>query len=113
MEGVNILTQTEIMVYPEWHTIAVIVALIATMSGFGLAFGSRDGWPLMVGLYFTTCGFVALLVFGLGSYKEPAGRYRYQATISDEVSLNDIYERYEIVDKDGELWTLEDKEVED
>ena len=40
------------------------------------------------------------------------GRYRYEVTIDDSVSFLDICEKYEIVEQNGRIWTLEDKETE-
>lgn len=37
----------------------------------------------------------------------------YKATISPDVTLDEIYSQYEIVEIDGRLYTLRDKEVEE
>lgn len=43
---------------------------------------------------------------------EPTGRYRYEATISPDVSAVDLLERYDVTDRRGDIWIIEDKEIE-
>lgn len=38
---------------------------------------------------------------------------RYKITISDEVSMNDFLERYEILDQEGKIYTVREVGVED
>lgn len=39
------------------------------------------------------------------------GRYRYEVTIDDTVSFNELQEKYDVIEQNGKIWTLEDKEV--
>lgn len=32
-----------------------------------------------------------------------------QCTIDDEVSINEVYDKYDVIDKQGEIWTLKEK----
>lgn len=32
-----------------------------------------------------------------------------QCTIEDNVSINEIYDKYDVIDKQGEIWTLKEK----
>lgn len=36
-----------------------------------------------------------------------------QCTIDDDVSINEVYDNYDIVDKQGEIWTLKEKTSEE
>ena len=40
---------------------------------------------------------------------QPTGRYTYEATISDEANFNEIMNRFDIIDKHGEIYSLQDK----
>lgn len=42
----------------------------------------------------------------------PTDRYRYEVTVGPYVRFTDIYERYDVVERRGEIWVLEDKERE-
>lgn len=32
-----------------------------------------------------------------------------QCTIDDDVSINEVYDKYDVIDKQGEIWTLKEK----
>lgn len=36
-----------------------------------------------------------------------------QCTIEDNVSINDVYDNYDVIDKQGEIWTLKEKTSEE
>ena len=58
-------------------------------------------------------GLVIILgIVGLHTEKE-TGRYRYEATISEDVSMTEFYEQYEVIEQRGEIWVIEDREIED
>lgn len=42
----------------------------------------------------------------------PVKFIKYKVTISDEVSMTEFYEKYEIIDVDGAIYTIRDKENE-
>lgn len=47
----------------------------------------------------------------VGSCKQkPTGRYQYECLIDDETPCAEIYDKYDIVDRRGKIWILEDKE---
>ena len=50
------------------------------------------------------------MAVGANDIEEPTGRYRYEATIDDSVSITEVYDRYKVVERRGDIWILEDKE---
>lgn len=36
-----------------------------------------------------------------------------QCTIDDDVSINEVYDSYDVIDKQGEIWTLKEKTSEE
>lgn len=114
MAGVDILTKTEIFTMPTWWTIAMIVTVVVAGIAIPIAITeSLDDCVSVICAFVSIVCLIVLVCLVFGGHRVSTGRYRYQAVISDEVTLNDIYERYEIVKQDGRLWTLEDKEVEE
>lgn len=114
MAGVDILTKTEIFIMPTWWKIAMIVTVV--VGGIAIPIAITESLDYCVSVICSILSVACVAMFALlifGEHRVSTGRYRYQAVISDEVSLNDIYERYEIVKQDGRLWTLEDKKVEE
>lgn len=42
--------------------------------------------------------------------KKPTGRYKYECLIDDKTPYAEICDKYDVVDRRGEIWILEDKE---
>lgn len=52
------------------------------------------------------CGFST----GSANSKPVAYKTQYKVTISDEVKMNEFYERYEVIDQEGKIYTVEERE---
>lgn len=54
---------------------------------------------------------VCLITIWLGRRTEfvPTGTYRYSAIVDESVTAEEIMNHYNIIDKDGDVWVLEDK----
>lgn len=52
---------------------------------------------------------IGLLTKELGS-KPIAYETRYKVTISDKVKMNEFYERYKIINQEGKIYTVEERE---
>ena len=114
MDGIEILAQTEIMetVYAIkcWGIfsftlliVGFIVFLIAIMLGNEF-FMTSGGIQLILGMIASV---VCLLLSDI--ITEPTGRYEYQVTIGENVSITEFYEKYEVIDQNGKIWTIRDK----
>ena len=56
---------------------------------------------------------VLSIVVGAGvdaATAQPTGEYEYKITISDEVSMNDFLEKYEIIDQEGKIFTVKERD---
>ena len=115
LEGIEILAQTEIMKNPDWTSLFFTAMLIFILLGFLMAIigGIIDMWKLIacgVGLAIGT--FVTSFIISPSISPEPTGRYEYQVTIDDTVSFTELYEKYKVIDQNGKIWTIRDKENE-
>ena len=103
LEGITVLNQTEIMDDVQWLVIIITIAsaIVALIVGC---------WLNSLGAAMAT--WVSSFVLGILIFQpiEPSGRYRYECTIDESVSMTEVYERYEIVEHRGDIWVLEDKE---
>lgn len=115
IEGMEILNKTEIteIIFPDWICpILFIGFIVAVILGLFLSFYFNSPQILIgVGfLYFLFCGLVAGV--GYSSKKEDfTGRYRYEVTLSDDVSIKAIYEQYNVIEVRGDIFILEDKVI--
>ena len=110
LEGIEILAQSEIMQAP--NRMGLVLAIIFC----GLIIGIL-GWACDIDILFVpgtilaALGMTAALIIMSTNPKESTGRYEYQVTISDDVSFTEFYEHYEVVDQNGKIWTIRDKNI--
>lgn len=116
MNGVEILASAEVVT--EW-TVNWSVFWIM----FGIVFGifliagilavSVDGheWPTL--LYLSLAGIFLGFVIGMGvggvCGTPTTYETQYKVTISDEVSMTEFYEHYEMIEQDGKIFTVKEK----
>lgn len=102
MTGIEILAE-----YTEGGMPVGAVVTLSLLSVFGLfvsvllIIDDSPGKAIMFGL---ATGF-AIFAIGLGVSAEPE-HTRYKVTISDDVKLVEFLEQYEILDTEGEIYTI-------
>lgn len=110
LEGITVLNQEMIMCTPGWANVAMIVCLIGMFVFLVVCLISNNAC-ITISFGIATIACLLFLMFGPAVISDvPTGRYRYEVTIDESVSFNDIYERYEIVEQRGDIWVLEEKE---
>ena len=113
MEGIEILNKTPVMVRPDWLAEGVIVSFVLFIVFLALTGVCLSNDLTMLGLFCAILTFICwifLLVSDEIKVESTDGRYRYEVTIDKSVSLQDIYERYDVIEQDGKKWVVEDKE---
>lgn len=115
MQGVEILTSEQVVT--EWAE---------NWTGFWIAFSVVVGIFLIVGirefivyrdwvelLFGGILGVILALMIGmlpLGLGDTPtAHETQYKVTISEEVSMTEFYEHYEVIEQDGKIFTVREK----
>lgn len=115
MPGVEILNTEVIVAETGGFNITVFAVTIIFCALVGFVIGlilDNDGSLIFIGLVF---GILIGLVFGalLGAvFQKPIIKNEeviYKAIISDEVSLNEFYEKYEILGKEGKIYTITER----
>jgi hypothetical protein len=117
MTGVEILAMEEVAVGTAFNWLAFWIAVgLSAEVGFLIGFlGSSHSWGFDWD-FFTPIWILFLIVgllFGalagcLGATKETETHYK--ALISDEVSMNEFLEQYEIIDQEGKIYTIKERE---
>lgn len=116
MSGVEILTSQEVAVEfgfnePAFWIVAGIIFVVSILIG---AIGSIHDGDIDCFLLCSIGGVFIASIFGtiVGAIFEEPAEYQtqYQVTVSDEVSMNEFYERYEVIDIDGKIYTVAEKE---
>ena len=116
IEGVEILSQTNVYEYTEsgW--------LLFLFLGIGFVVGLILAIRMWIDLGFNGAGICCIiactglgLVIGfivVGISKEPTDivdYVEYKVTISDEVNFNEFADKYEILDQEGKIYTVKEK----
>ena len=110
MNGVEILAMEEVVVAYEfsWPIYIGVIFVLAIIFGFICYFITT--YPrledALIGMF---VGVLIGVVIGLlpASYLIPSEyETRYKVTISDETTMNDFLSNYEIVDQEGKIYTV-------
>ena len=115
MIGIDILNTEEILKTPEWIENVLGISIIALCVCLFLAIFSsindKDRILIFSGIMIVISG-IFIIVFAIlySTNEKPTGRYRYEATIDESVSITEVYKNYNVVKQRGDIWVLEDKE---
>ena len=60
-------------------------------------------------IYVIWCGLFAIALLFLVVDIRYSKVDAIQCTIEDNVSINEVYDKYDVIDKQGEIWTLREK----
>lgn len=103
MEGIEILSVGETVINPGYNVgLMFFVGLLITLIGIILAIVSDEDGFAFLGVILGL--FIGIWVGFAGG--EPEYAPTYKVTISDTVSLNDFNEKYEILEQDGKIYTI-------
>lgn len=115
MPGVEILN-TEVIIAETGGfnvTVFVITIIFCALVGFviGLTCSLDDFSPLYGLVLGVLIGLILGAFMGIG-FQKPIIKNEevvYKVIISDEVSFNEFYEKYEILQKEGEIYTITER----
>ena len=106
LEGINVLYMESIDQYSRGALIFAGVMILTLIIGLVLVMKEQ-----FIGVIAAICSVVVIIFIGSFGDTEPTGRYTYECIIDQSVPLNDVYERYEVIDRRGDIWVLKDKEA--
>ena len=116
MNGIEILSQSEVVAELAYNWIAFSLALIimsAISIVLGLILGKQEKSDyFIVAVEISLIIFVGLLLsFLAGAIFSTPVEYKtqYKVTIDETVSMAEFYERYEIIEQESKIFTIEEK----
>ena len=120
MTGVEILATEEVAVafgfsWPGFWMAFILFAITSSVIGFFALLREYRDEIVSNAVVSILCGILCGVFFGLLCsnifYPNPTEyETQYKVTIDDSVSMNDFNEKYEIVDQDGRIYTVREKE---
>ena len=116
MQGVEILTSAQVAIewafnWPVfWITFGVVFGICLIVGIWTTTTGEYE-WTIIPGLLFAGIILGGFGGCGLGAAAQTPIAYetQYKVTISEEVSLAEFYEHYEVVEQDGKIFTVREK----
>ena len=112
MEGVEILSTSEVVVGYVFNVKVYLIALVIITGLMTLAscfYGGFHFEEVVIGLI---TGVVFGAIFGIfPAMQVTPSEYetRYKVTVSDEVSMNEFLDRYEIINQEGKIYTVRER----
>lgn len=115
MTGIEILTSAEVVSETTCNgDLACIIgaSIIVFCTIIGVILDIKSGemecsiLGFMLGLL---AGFIGFCVTMGITEKPTAYETQYKVTISDEVTVSDFYEHYEVIEQDGKIFTVKEK----
>lgn len=114
MNGVEILNQTTIYEYEFNYYVFIIPIIVCAILGCIGCVAESTNW------FDGIMGFIAGAVIGafIGGFlcgatakeTDQIDCVKYQVTVSDEVKLNEFLDKYEILDQEGKIYTVKERE---
>lgn len=112
MQGIEILNKEPVMIQDDRLMIVGLMCIGITLILAGIM--SKIENELLQNILFhivVVCIFVGfILVTSYKDIKISSDRYQYEAIIDENVSIQEVYEKYNVIEQDGKKWILEDKE---
>ena len=116
MTGVEILSTAEVAVTAFQFDIGIfflswfLITLFGTFVGWIADKNNRvNGW--FTGLLISCIlGFVLSIGLGMTPFEPAAYETQYKITVSDEVSMNKFLARYEIIDQEGKVYIVRERD---
>lgn len=112
MDGITVLSQNEIMDIPTWTLVITMIGIITFAISLIIALNVNQEIIETIFGIISICFFI-LFIVGICCMcfvEIGTGEYTYKVTISDEVNFVEFNNKYEVIDKDGLIYTIKEKE---
>ena len=110
MKGIEILTKEPILELSKTLSIiCMILFAVFIISSICIFVFIDEGCckHIVISIIISLVYLTSTLI--IQSYTKPTGRYKYKVTIDKSVSMIEVYEKYNVIEQDGKIWTIEDK----
>ena len=115
MDGIEILKTIEITTTQSWIVCGIIISIgMAIIAAIILHDSEVDSIPSIIACIIGTLAGIAFVFFAImlvAAPKELTGEYKQIVRVSDDISLNEFYEKYEILSKEeyANVYTVKER----
>lgn len=111
MDGITILNTTIVDDYAQWVLPTVLALGFICIVALVLMLNSNDKGVIIFGTISLLAMIAMPIIIGTSkSHWRTNERNQYECIIDDSVSINEVYENYNVIERRGDIWVLEDKE---
>lgn len=116
MNGVEILATQEVAVafcfnwLSFWITIAIVMGMCLAIGCLGSLAENDFSFLIAFCIVGALFGILFGMIFGSADRKQTEYEMQYKVSITDEVSMNEFLEKYEIIDQEGKIYTVRERE---
>lgn len=111
MDGITILNTIIVDDYARWVLPTVIALGFICIVSLVLMLNSNDSGVIIFGTISLLAMIAMPIIIGTSkSHWRTNERNQYECIIDDSVSINEVYENYNVIERRGDIWVLEDKE---
>lgn len=110
MDGITILNTTIVDDYARWVLPTVLALGVICIMSFVLMLTSKDNRVIIFGII-SLVAIIAtpIIIIASKTHWRTNERNQYECIIDDSVSINEVYENYNVIERRGDIWVLEDK----
>lgn len=111
MDGITILNTIIVDDYARWVLPTVLALGVICIMSFVLMLTSKDNRVIIFGII-SLVAIIAtpIIIIASKTHWRTNERNQYECIIDNSVSINEVYEKYNVIERRGEIWVLEDKE---
>ena len=112
MDGITILNVTEVSENSTLLLVALIFLMIgAIVNTVNLLLSTDTKQCVLYGIFTVTLLALSIVVgVTMDKYRKANAHTQYECLIDKSVSIEDVYEKYTVIERRGDIWVLEDKE---
>lgn len=111
MDGITILNTTIVDDCAQWVLPTVLALSFICIVALVLMLNSNDtGVPIFGTISLLAIIITPIIVITSKPHWRTNERNQYECIIDDSVSINEVYEKYNVIERRGDIWVLEDKE---
>ena len=111
MDGITILNTIIVDDCADWVSFIALTLGVVCIVAFILTLTSNDNRVIIFGII-SLLAIIAtpIIIIASKTHWRTNERNQYECIIDDGVSINEVYENYNVIERRGEIWVLEDKE---
>ena len=110
MDGITILNTIIVNDCADWVSFTILALGVLCIMAFILMLVSKDNEAIIFGIISLIAMIAMPIIIDTSeSHWRTNERNQYECIIDDSVSINEVYENYNVIERRGEIWVLEDK----